>query len=92
MVQTMARRGDPQAIQLFRTLFPFFEKRRRATAEPTTKEIEQGIHALLHGTADGKIVVENVSPKVSKGVRKVVDEVSKSKAAIKETKEGEIKE
>ena len=92
MVQTMSRRGDPQAIQLFRTLFPFFEKRRRAAAEPTAKEIEQHLHALLHGTADGKIVVENESPKVTKGVRKVVDDVRKGKAAIKESADVEIKE
>ena len=92
MVQTMSRRGDPQAIQLFRTLFPFFEKRRRANAEPTTKEIEQHLHALLHGTADGKIEVENITPKVTKGARKVVDEVSKGKKAIKESAEVEVKE
>jgi hypothetical protein len=92
MVQTMSRRGDPQAIQLFRTLFPFFEKRRRANAEPTTKEIEQHLHALLHGTADGKIEVENITPKVTKGARKVVDEVSKGRAAIKESAEVEVKE
>jgi hypothetical protein len=92
MVKTMQFRGDPQAIQLFRTLRPFFERRRNANAEPTTKEIEQHLHALLNGTADGKIVVENETPKVTKGTRKVVDEVSKGRAAIKETKEGEVKE
>ena len=92
MVKTMQFRGDPQAIQLFRTLRPFFERRRNANAEPTTKEIEQHLHALLNGTADGKIVVENETPKVTKGTRKVVDEVSKGRAAIKESAEAEIKE
>jgi hypothetical protein len=93
MVQTMSRRGDPQAIQLFRTLSPFFTPRnKRANAEPTTKEIEQHLHALLHGTADGKIVVENETPKVTKGARKIVDEVSKGRKAIKESAEAEIKE
>ena len=93
MVQTMSRRGDPQAIQLFRTLSPFFTPRnKRATAEPTAKEIERDLHALIHGTADGKIVVENESPKVTKGARKVVDEVSRGRAAIKESAEAEIKE
>jgi hypothetical protein len=92
MVQTMSRRGDPVALQLFRTLFPFFEKRRRANAEPTQKEIEQHVHAFLHGTEDGKILIENESPKLTKGVRKVVDEVNKSKAAFKGTEQGEISE
>jgi hypothetical protein len=92
MVQTMSRRGDPQAIQLFRTLSPFFERRRRATEEPTAKEIERDLHALLHGTADGKMLIENETPKTTKGVRKVVDEVSRGRAAIKETVQAEIKE
>ena len=92
MVRTMSRRGDPQAIQLFRTLSPFFERRRRTTEEPTTKELERDIHALLHGTKDGKIVIENVSPTATKGVRKVVDDVHTGKALIKESAEAEIKE
>jgi hypothetical protein len=92
MVRTMSRRGDPQAIQLFRTLSPFFERSRRATAEPTTKELERDIHALLHGTKDGKIVIENVSPVATKGMRKVVDDVRSGRVAIKESAEAEIKE
>ena len=92
MVQTMSRRGDPQAIQLFRTLFPFFEKRRRGSAEPTKKEIEQHVHAFLNGTEDGEILIKNESPKLTKGARKVVEEVNKSKTAFKGTAEGEISE
>ena len=92
MLRTMSRQGDPTAIQLFRTLSPFFTRPKRANAEPTEKELEQDLHALLHGTADGKIVVENVSPKATKGVRKVVDEVSKGRATIKESADVEIKE
>jgi hypothetical protein len=92
MVQTMARQGDPTAIQLFRTLSPFFTRPKRANAEPTEKELEQHLHAMLQGKRDGKIVVENVSPVVSKGVRKVVDETSKDRAAFKEQAEGSITE
>jgi len=93
MVQTMSRRGDPQAIQLFRTLSPFFTPRnKRANAEPTAKEIERDLHALIHGTADGKMLIENESPKTTKGVRKVVDEVSRGRAAIKESIQAEIKD
>jgi hypothetical protein len=92
MVRSMSRRGDPIAMELFRTLSTFFRRTRRAAEEPTTKELERDIHALLHGKKDGKIVVENVSPVATKGVRKVVDDVHSGRALIKESAEAEIKE
>jgi hypothetical protein len=68
-------------------------KRKRIwLTEPTEKELERDVHALLHGKKDGKIVVENISPKTTAGVRKVVDDVSKSKAALKETESMSSKE
>jgi hypothetical protein len=42
-------------------------------------------NALIHGKKDGKIVVENISPKTTAGVRKVVDDTRRSKAAVRET-------
>jgi len=87
MVKEMSRRGDPEAMEIFRVLQPFFRRPRRASAEPTAKELERDLHALLHGKKDGKIVVENISPKKSAGVRKVVDDVHKSKGSVKETAE-----
>lgn len=90
MVREMSRRGDPVAMELFRTLQTFFRRPRRAAAEPTAKELERDIHSLLHGTKDGKIVIENQSPVVTKGARKVVDDVHKGKAMIRETAEAEV--
>jgi hypothetical protein len=92
LVREMSRRGDPEAIELFRALQPFFRRTRRVTAEPTAKELERDLHALLHGKADGKIVVENISPKVRAGARKVIDEVRKGRAAARITEEEDIKE
>jgi len=89
MLKEMSRRGDPEAMELFRILQPFFRRPRRATSEPTAKELERDLHALIHGKKDGKIVVESIAPKKTGGVRKIVDDVHKSKTMIKETAEME---
>jgi len=86
-VKEMSRRGDPKAMELFRVLQPFFRKTRRSSAEPTEKELEKDVHALLHGKKDGKIVIENITPAKPGGARKVVDDVYKGRAAIKESVE-----
>ena len=91
MVREMSRRGDPEAMEIFDALRPFFRRPRRASAEPTAKDLERDLHALIHGKADGKIVVENETPKITGGARKVVDEVRRGRAAIKETLEEEEK-
>jgi hypothetical protein len=91
-VKEISRRGDPSAMELFRALQPFFKRPKRASAEPTEKELERDLHALIHGKKDGKIVVENVKPKLAGGKHKVVDEKFADSAQFKETAEGEIKE
>jgi len=92
MVKEMSRRGNPAAMELFRTLQPFFKRGRRSSAEPTEKEIERDLHALLHGTKEGRIVVENTAPVKSAGARKVIDEVHKGHIAAKEDTEIDIKD
>ena len=87
LVKEMSRRGDPEAMEIFRALQPFFRRPKRTTAEPTAKELERDLHSLLHGKKDGKIVVESIAPKKTGGVRKVVDDVHKSKTMVKETAE-----
>jgi hypothetical protein len=77
MVKEMSRRGDPMAMPIFKTLQPFFKKHKRAGAEPTAKQVERDARAILHGKKDGKIIVENISPKTTAGVRKVVDDVKR---------------
>jgi hypothetical protein len=49
-----------------------------------------GNHSLIKGTADGKIEIVNERPKVTKGIRKVVDVVSRGRAAVKETAEADV--
>ena len=48
--------------------------------------------ALLKGKKDGKVVVENIKPKMSGGKRKVIDEHFTDSAEFKETKDGSISE
>jgi len=91
-VKELSRRGDPKALELFRALSPFFKKSKPAAAQPTGKKTERDMHALLHGKKDGKIIIENISPKLSGGVHKVVDETFKDSAVVKESGEGEVRE
>jgi len=88
--QTKAR--VPGADPLFQALQDFFRRRRRPGDEPTEKELERDIKRLLHGTADGEIIIQNETPKVSGGVHRVVDNVHKGKIAVKETEEAVIDE
>ena len=92
MLKEMSRRGSPTAMELFRTLQPFFRRPGRASAEPTEKELERDLHALLHGTKEGKIVVENTAPVKSAGARKVIDDVHKGHTALKEGVDIDIQE
>jgi hypothetical protein len=90
MVKEMSRRGDPAAMELYRMLLPYFKKPRRPSCEPTEKEIEHDLHALIHGKKDGKIVVENVKPKLTGGTRKVLDEKFNRTAQFKDSEQGEL--
>ena len=82
-----ARRAVPGAQAEFAELRPFFKRTRQTAAEPTEKEIERDLHALLHGKKDGEIVVRNRRPQVSGGVHEVVDEVHTGHVAAKEIAE-----
>ena len=72
-VRDAARRGVPEAVQVFDRLQLFWKRRRRTTEEPTVHELERDVHALLHGTKDGMISVSNESDQVVKGEKVFVD-------------------
>jgi hypothetical protein len=91
-VKEMAKRGDPMAKALADTLKTYFKRKPSDSKEPTHKELLRDIKALERGTKDGRIVIENISPKVTGGVRKVVDDVHKGKSSFKETDEGGVRE
>jgi hypothetical protein len=86
----VARRGDPIAMELLRALQSFFKRSKHVGTEPTEKELERDFHSLIHGTKDGKIVIENEKPRIVGGKHLVVDKTRSNKGAFKETVEGEI--
>jgi len=93
-VREAASRRVDAAESIHSELATFFASRgrRAGSDEPTEEEVEQDMKALLHGKKDGKIVVENIKPKVSGGKHKVVDEKFTNEAQFRENMEWEIKE
>jgi hypothetical protein len=91
-VKAMSRRGDPMAKELYTELKTYFKKKKSDTEEPTDKALLRDAKAIAHGKKDGKIVIENISPHMTGGVHKVVDDVHKGKASFKESERGEIEE
>ena len=88
-LREQARARVARAQPLFEALLIFFRRRRHPEQEPTEKELERDFRRLLHRTAEGKIIIENEMPHYIAGERKVVDDVHKGHAAIKETFEAE---
>jgi hypothetical protein len=89
-LREQSRGRVPGAEPLFEALMTFFRRRRRPGSEPTEHELELDFKRLIHGKADGEIIIKNESPKITEGVHKVVDNVHKSKAVIKESVEEEV--
>jgi hypothetical protein len=90
-VKEAARRRIPGAEAEYLRLKSFFKKSKPLSAEPTEMEIERDVRALLHGTKEGRVVVENDLPEVAAAERKVVDEVHSGHVAVKEVIEGQEK-
>ena len=77
-------------------LSPFFKSRGRITeeedAQPTKKEALRDFKGLESGRHDGKLIIENIKPKLTGGKRAIVDETFKDTAKFKGSEEGEITE
>ena len=93
-VRSAAKRRIDAAESIHSELAVFFEAkgRRGESEEPTEKELKRDMNALLHGKKDGKIVIENIKPKISGGKHKVIDEHFTDTAQYRETEEAEIKD
>jgi len=85
------RRVDP-AETIFRELSVFFKSRGTRSSEPTEKQLERDAKALIRGKKDGKLIIENIKPKLTGGKHKVIDEIYKDKAEFKEAVEGDLTE
>ncbi|MDR0444652.1 MAG: hypothetical protein LBH44_14740 [Treponema sp.] len=91
-VREASKRRVDAAETIHHDLSQFFRRQRMETEEPTEKQAKKDFNALLHGKHDGKLVIENIKPKLSGGKRKLIDETFRDKAQFKVTKEGDFVE
>jgi hypothetical protein len=92
-LEEQSRNRVDGAEPLFRALRTFFSRRRKpANEEPTEMEIERDVKRLVHGKADGEIVIKNERPNMIGGLHEVIDNVHKDKTAFKAQEQGEITE
>jgi hypothetical protein len=91
-VREAAKRRVDAAETIHGELSVFFKRRRGETEEPTEVKAKRDFNSLIHGKHDGKIVVENIKPKLTGGKHKVIDETFKDTAEFKDTIEGDIQE
>ena len=92
-VREAAKRRVDAAETLHNTLSIFFKHHKGETEEqPTQKKALRDFKALQHGKHDGKLVIENISPKMTGGKHRIIDETFTDNAQFRETEDGEIKE
>ena len=91
-VREAAKRRVDAAETLHNALSVFFRHHRREEEQPTEKEALRDFKALQHGKHDGKLVIENINPKMTGGKRKIIDETFKDSAKFKDDIEGEVTE
>ena len=85
------RRVDP-AETLKADLASFFKRGSYKSDEPTEKQLKRDFDALERGRKNGRLLIENVKPKMTGGKRKVIDETFKDTAQFKESEEGDFSE
>jgi len=91
-VREAAKRRVDAAETMHNALSIFFKHHRGETEQPTEKQELRDAKSLIHGKHDGKIVIENIRPKLTGGKRKIVDETFRDTAKFKDDIEGEVTE
>jgi hypothetical protein len=91
-VREAAKRRVDAAETIHNALSPFFRRRHGETEAETEKQELRDFKGLLHGKHDGKLVIENIKPKLTGGKRKVLDETFKDSAKFKDLIDGDIEE
>jgi hypothetical protein len=91
-VREAAKRRVDAAETLYKELEVFFKHKKTQGEEPTQKRTLRDAKAIIRGTRDGKVVAENVSPKLTGGKHIVIDEKFDNNERFKETEDGEIEE
>jgi hypothetical protein len=85
------RRIDP-AEAIFNDLKKFFKRSKSPDAPETEKELLRDAKGIIRGKKDGKFEAVNITPKLTRGVHKVIDEKFTDEAKYKETEDGELDE
>jgi len=89
-LQEQTRNRVPGAEPLFRLLQTFFSRRRRdPNEEPTEVQLERDVKRLIHGKADGEIIIKNERAVPTRGIHEIIDDIHKSRSAFKGTVEGD---
>jgi hypothetical protein len=91
-LEEQTRNKVPGAAPLYDALKTFFKRRRREDGELTEKELDHDVKRLVHGKADGEIIISNEAPHITGGFHKVVDNVHTGHSAFKESEQAEIDE
>jgi len=95
-VREVAKRRVDAAETLYHALSPFFKHHRgemeNGEAAPTKKQALRDFKALESGKHDGKLIIENIRPKLTGGKRKIIDETFRDTAEFKETEEAKLSE
>jgi hypothetical protein len=93
-VREASKRRVDAAESLYKELEIFFKHKKTSIEDeaPTEKKLMQDAKAIARGKKDGKIVIENIKPKLTGGAHKVIDEKFMDTAHFKETESGEIEE
>jgi len=95
-VQEAARRRIDGAESIFRELAPFFRtgRRKKENGEPveTNKKALRDMRGLERGTRQGRMIIENIKPKLVGGKHEIIDQTFTDDTRFKETEEGELKE
>jgi hypothetical protein len=90
--RSAGKRRVDGAETVYRKLEIFFRRPKKTGEEPTKKQLERDVKALINSKRDGKILIENIAPKMIAGKHKIIDEKFTDSAVIHETKDAEIKE
>jgi hypothetical protein len=92
-VREAAKRRVDAAETIHAGLSVFFKSHgRRPEEDPTQKQEKRDFNSLLHGKKDGRLVIENITPKITAGKRKVIDQTFRDNIQFQDTEEADFKE
>jgi hypothetical protein len=73
-LKEQAKGQVPGAKDLFNALEPFFKKSRSIERQPTQKDEMRKMKSIAKGKTEGEVLVKNIKPKTTGGVREVIEE------------------